>query len=150
MKHNLAALLLALFAAGAAAQTVYKSIMPDGRTVYGEKPAAGAKKVETIETPSAKTGMTAITPEEQARAAESKLRPSVAPAPAGRTQEAQDARLALKNAEAALAAGKEPLPGERTGTVGGGSRLNEAYFARQKSLEDAVVAARKRVEEARQ
>jgi hypothetical protein len=92
--------------------------------------------------------MTAITPEEQARAAESKLRPSVAPAPAGRTQEAQDARLALKNAEAALAAGKEPLPGERTGTVGGGSRLNEAYFARQKSLEDAVAAARKRVEEA--
>jgi hypothetical protein len=147
MTRKLLALLMAFCAANAGAQTVYKSIMPDGSVIYGEKPAAGAKKVDTIETPTAKTGTTTITPEEQARAAESKLRPAVPAAPAGRAQEAQDARLALKNAEAAREAGKEPLPGERTSLAGGGSRLSDAYFARQKSLEDAVAAARKRVEQ---
>jgi hypothetical protein len=148
MTRKLLALFAALCAANAGAQTVYKSIMPDGSVIYGEKPAAGAKKVDTIETPTAKTGTSTITPEEQARAAESRLR-AVAPAvPPGRGQEAQDARLALKNAEAAREAGKEPLPTERLGLAGGGSRLSDAYFARQKSLEDAVAAARKRVEEA--
>lgn len=145
MARILTALLLAFFAAGAGAQTVYKSIMPDGSVIYGEKPAPGAKKTETIETPTAKTGMTAITPEEQARAAEIKQRP-IQPRP-NRTQEAEEARLALRNAEAARDAGKEPLPSERLGNVGGGSRLTEAFFARQKSLEEAVAAARRRVEE---
>jgi hypothetical protein len=140
------ALLLAFFAASAGAQTVYKSIMPDGSVVYGEKPAPGAKKTETIETPTAKTGVTAVTPEEQARAAEMKQRQ--AQSRPSRAQEAEEARVALKNAEAARDAGKEPLAGERVGNVGGGSRLTEGYFARQKSLEDAVAAARKRVEEA--
>ena len=111
-----------------------------------EPESAGAKKVETIETPTAKTGMSAITPEEQARAAE--MRQRQAPPRPNRALEAQDARLALKNAEAARDAGKEPLPGERLGNVGGGSRLSEGYFARQKGLEDAVAAARRRVEEA--
>ena len=147
MKRNLAALILAIFASSAGAQTVYKSIMPDGKIIYGEKPAAGAKKVETMETPPAKTGMTVITPEEQSRAAEGKARPVAPAVPPGRTPEAQDAYVALKNAEAALQAGREPLPGERQGTAGGGTRLTEAYFARQKSLEDAVAAARKRVDE---
>ena len=145
MNGKLAALCFALWTASAGAQTVYKSIMPDGSVVYGEKPAPGASKVDKIETPSGNTGMTTLTPEERARAAEAKQRPTAAP---GRTPDAEEARLALKNAEAALAAGKEPLPGERLGVVGGGSRLTEAYFARQKSLEDAVAAARKRVQEA--
>ncbi len=145
MRHTLGALFIALFAAGAGAQTIYKSIMPDGKVIYGEKPAAGAKKVETIEAPPATTGVTAVTPEERARAAQEPTRP---PVPQARKQDAQDARLALKNAEAAREAGKEPLPGERLGNVGGGSRLSGDYFARQKSLEEAVAAARRRVEEA--
>ena len=93
MKRNLAALILAIFASSAGAQTVYKSIMPDGRIIYGEKPAEGAKKVETIETPPAKTGTTVITPEEQARAAEGKQPPFVPPVPPGRTPEGQDDTL---------------------------------------------------------
>jgi hypothetical protein len=147
MARTLTALLLAFFAAGAGAQTVYKSIMPDGSVIYGEKPAPGAKKTETIETPTAKTGMTAITPEEQARAAEMKQRQAQPQPGPNRAQEAAEARLALKSAEAARDSGKEPLPSERLGNVGGGSRLSEAYFARQKSLEEAVAAARRRVEE---
>jgi hypothetical protein len=134
MRYDLAMLILALCTASAGAQTIYKSIMPDGKIVYGEKPATGAKKVETIEAPPAKTGVTAATPQEQARAAE----------PAS---QAEDARIALKNAEAAREAGREPLPDERQGLAGGGSRLTESYFGRQKSLEEAVEAARRRVED---
>jgi hypothetical protein len=62
--------------------------------------------------------------------------------------EARVAQLALQAAEAKRDQGAEPQEGERTGTVGGGSRLNEAYFARQALLEQEVAAARKRYEEA--
>jgi hypothetical protein len=55
----------------------------------------------------------------------------------------------LKNAEAARAAGKEPLPGERVGTAGGASRLSEAYFDRQRKLEADVEKARRELDKAR-
>src|SRR5688500_10010046 len=60
----------ALFATGGttAAQTVYKSTMPDGKVVYGEKPAPGAAKIDKIDPPPAKTGVSGLTPEEKARA----------------------------------------------------------------------------------
>lgn len=127
-----------------AAQTLYKSTMPDGKVIYGESPAPGAKRVDTIEPPPAKTGVTTATDTEKARAAQAAAKASAggsAPGPLA------DARQALQKAEAARDAGKEPLPGERLGTAGGGSRLTEAYFERQKSLEGAVEAARKRVQD---
>jgi hypothetical protein len=64
-------------------------------------------------------------------------------------EDPQEARAkaeeALREAEQALANGKEPLPGERTGNVGGTSRLNEKYWDRQRSLEEAVAEARERL-----
>lgn len=48
----------------------------------------------------------------------------------------------LTSAEAAFSQGRAPLPGERVGNVGGGSRLRPEYFARQKALEGAVEHAR--------
>jgi hypothetical protein len=140
-----------LFGASAALaqQPVYKSTMPDGKIVYGEKPVPGAAKVDTIEPPPAKTGVsTGLTPEEKARAAAlTKQRQQAATAEAAKDQRLTQARNAVTQAEAALAKGKEPLPGERIGLAGGGSRLTEAYFARQKSLEDAVGKARKNLAE---
>ena len=145
MRHSLGALFIALFAAGAGAQTIYKSIMPDGKIVYGEKPAAGAKKEQTIEAPPAPTGVTAVTPEERARAAQEPTRP---PVPQARKQDAQDARLALKNAEAARDAGKEPLPGERLGNVGGGKTGFRGITPHAgETLRRTVEAASRRVEE---
>ena len=126
----------------AAAQPVYKSTMPDGKVIYSEKPVPGARRVDTVEPPPAKTGTTTVTPGEQARAA-AKPPPETAP----QQSPIEEARKQLKQAEAAREAGKEPLAGERQGTAGGTSRLTEAYFVRQKSLELAVEAARKRVEE---
>ena len=43
MKPCLIAIVLALGAFDAGAQTIFKSIMPDGKVVYGEKPAPGAQ-----------------------------------------------------------------------------------------------------------
>lgn len=125
-----------------AAQTLYKSTMPDGKIVYGEAPVPGAKRVDTVEPPPAKTGITSATDAEKARAAQAAAKASAAAQPAFALN---DARQALQKAEAARDAGKEPLPGERLGTAGGGSRLTDAYFERQKSLEVGVDAARKRV-----
>ena len=54
----------------------------------------------------------------------------------------RQAEEAVRKAEAALANGKEPLPGERIGTAGGASRLNDAYWERQKKLKEDLVNAR--------
>lgn len=62
--------------------------------------------------------------------------------------EVRAAGAALKAAEAKREQGEEPQPGERTGTVGGFSRLNDTYFARQQALEQEIAAARKRYEDA--
>ncbi len=57
---------------------------------------------------------------------------------------------ALHDAEARRDQGVEPLPGERQGLAGrpGNSRFSDAYFARQKLLEDEVERARARLDEA--
>ena len=138
-------LALALGGSGAAAQqSIVKSIMPDGKVIYSEKPVPGAAKVETIEGPPPKTGVTGLTPEEKARAEQqSRQRAQAAKAAASGQKNVEEARKRLQEAEAAREKGKEPLPNERLGMAGGGSRLTEAYFARQKSLEEAVEAARK-------
>ena len=141
-------LFVLLGAPHALGQTVYKSTMPDGKIVYSEKPVPGAGRIDKIEPPPAKTGVTGVTPEEKARAEQqAKQRAANAAVAAQGEQRTDDARKQLQQAEAARDAGKEPLPTERVGIAGGGSRLNEAYFARQKALEDAVIAARKRAAE---
>lgn len=139
-------LLLWFGASGAAAQTMYKSTMPDGKVIYGEKPAPGAKKVETITPPPEKPGITIVTPSDKARADEAARKRAAKTEAAHRELEA--ARKQLQEAEAALEAGREPLPGERLGIVGGKSRLTDEYWERQKKLEAAVEAARKRLETA--
>ena len=127
----------------AVGQTLYKSTMPDGKIVYSEKPVPGAKRIDTVEPPPTKAGITTATEGEKARAAQSAAKAGAAP----QHSPLEDARNQLKKAEAAREAGKEPLAGERIGTAGGTSRLTDAYHARQKSLELAVEAARQRVKE---
>lgn len=128
------------------AQALYKSTLPDGSVVYSEKPVPGAVRVEKLAPPPAKTGTVLVTPEEIKRTEEAaKKRAAEA---AAREAALEEARRQLKAAEAARDAGIEPLPGERIGIAGGGSRLSEAYWERQKKLEQAVEAARKRLEEA--
>ena len=63
----------------------------------------------------------------------------------------EDARVecsALKDAEERREQGREPLPGERRGTVAGTSRLTEKYFERQAMLDEELGRARERCEQA--
>ena len=128
------------------AQIIYKSTMPDGSVIYSEKAAPGAKKVEEIVPQTGKTGVGgAATPAEKQQLQDYANQRQQEEA---RRQQIHDAEQAVQNAEAALADGKEPLPGERLGTAGGAAnRLSDAYWERQKSLQDAVAAARKRLAE---
>jgi len=128
----------------AAAQVNYKSTLPDGRVVYGDKPAPGAVRVEEVKGAPSK-GVSVVTPKE---AATLKQREA-----AGVDREAGNARLraaeqALKKAEAAQAAGKEPGEGDRIGTVSGAQRFSDAYWARQKRLAEEYEAARANYERA--
>jgi hypothetical protein len=139
-------MILALLAQPAAAQVLYKSTMPDGRIVYGDKPAPDAVKVEETRPDISKRGIGGATPREQEALRE--LEKSRTQREAAQ-QRVQSADQALRNAEAARAAGKEPLPGERIGTAGGASRLSDSYYDRQRKLDDAVENARRELEAAR-
>ena len=129
----------ALFLHPVAAQTMYKSIMPDGRVVYGDRPEPNAVKVESSKPDTAKTGVQLNSP-----GAERELQKMEAARVRGEATDSQmrEAEEAVRKAEAAIASGKEPLPGERIGTAGGKSRLNDAYWERQKKLREDLVKAR--------
>jgi len=143
----LAAFIAALLAlTPVSAQVVYKSTLPDGRVVYGDKPDPAAVKVEQSTPDTSLRGIGGSTPRE------TEVLQQMEKARVGR--EGADARVQaayrkLQDAEAARAAGKEPLPSERIGTAGGGSRLNESYDARQRQLDEAVERARRDLEQAR-
>ena len=136
----------ALLQQPAAAQTLYKSTMPDGRVVYGDKPAPGAAKVDESRPDTSKKGIGGTTVREQELQKEmEKARQQRE----GKQDKVQQAEQKLRDAEAARAAGKEPLEGERIGIAGGGSRLSDAYVDRQRRLEDAVANARRELDEVR-
>jgi hypothetical protein len=142
-----ALLVLAAVAVPAAAQTVYRYVTPDGRTIFSDQPVPGARLQGTVAPPAPPSGAPAPV--------ESRTPPPAQPAGDTRaqrlreaTQEMEAATQALAQARAQLEAGKEPLPGERTGTAGGGSRLNDAYWARQAANEAAVAKAQARLDAA--
>jgi hypothetical protein len=141
-----AVLVLALAAAPVLGQVIYKSTMPDGGVIYGDAPAPGAVKVESTTVPRS-TGVAPVTPKEQSglEARQQERLNTIETARAA----LQDAEEALKEAQAAREAGREPQEGEHQGTAGGGSRLTESYFERQQALETAVAQAQKRVDAAR-
>jgi hypothetical protein len=120
--------------------------MPDGRVIYGAEPAPGATRVETLKPPAGNTGVQPVAPKDESALQQRELQREQQ---AGRQDEIQRAEQALRDAEAAQAAGKEPLPGERQGTAGGASRLTDEYWKRQQELEASVTKARKRLEEVR-
>jgi hypothetical protein len=141
-------LVLALAAAGAAdAQKIGRYVFPDGRVVYSDQPVPGAKLANEVAPP----------PPPAAPAREGRAPapvPGTDPAAARiqrRTEadaEFRAATEALERARAQLEAGIEPLPGERTGIAKGGSRLNEAYEARQAVNQKAVADAEARLQRA--
>jgi hypothetical protein len=119
-------LLFSALCATAQAQTIYRSVMPDGKIIFGDKPAPGAKeskpmalKPSNISTPGPTSGGGAPSPRQQALE--------------GATGEVSAAQQSLDRARAALEAGREPKPEERIGTKTG-MRTTEAYDQRIKAL----------------
>lgn len=145
---------------GNGATTIYRQVMPDGRIVYSDKVVKGGKLDHTITMPPPLKGNLWTT--------ESGARPVIAPQiertevkkiaslpTAGKKKTLDElsadmirAEMLLEDAEKRQAAGVEPLPGERTGNSSGGSRLNEAYGARQKLLAREVSYAEAAVKKA--
>jgi hypothetical protein len=130
---------------GGGAETIYRQVMPDGRVVYADRALPGARVDHTIkvEQPiegnvwTVESGANPIVPK---RAERTQVK-RVAVSPEAKkmsldeaTAEVIRAEMLLEDAKRQQEAGVEPLPGERTGNVGGGSRLNEAYYERQKLL----------------
>ncbi|MDO8437760.1 MAG: DUF4124 domain-containing protein [Nitrosomonadaceae bacterium] len=130
--------------------TIYKSVMPDGRVIYGEQPQTGARTVEKSVVNVNDTGVQPISREVVEEANQRASRRSQALDEA--SKEVQAAEVDLRAAESEREAGSEPLPGERLGIVGPGigTRLTEEYFQRQQMLEERVENARKRLEKAQQ
>ncbi len=141
---------LALAAANAVdAQKIGRYVFPDGRVVYSDQPVPGAKLVNELAPPPPASASPPPPPRESKAAA-----PGADPG-AERVrrldqadQEVRAATEALERARAQLQAGVEPFPGERTGTATGGSRLNEAYDARQAANQRAVADAEERLQRA--
>lgn len=137
------------------AGTLYKQVDAQGRIVLGDTPHPGWRTLEVIQTPDP-------SPAEEAAAQQSRAEAAQESAAAERAMEQrqvqqdrayaelQAALEAVRQAEAALAVGQEPLPGERLGTRSGFSRLGPEYFQRQQQLEANLQAARQRLEAARQ
>jgi len=135
---------LALAATAAQGQTVYRSVMPDGSIVYGDKPAPGAKEAREISLPPPNIAKPPPAPPKQSAPATAPGQPAAGSA----DDPVRSAERELQKAKAALEAGREPKPGERVGTAGGASRLTDAYFERIKSLENAIAGAQKKLDDA--
>ncbi|GAB3554356.1 hypothetical protein GCM10027343_42300 [Noviherbaspirillum agri] len=144
---------------GDPATKVYRQVTSDGRIVYSDKPIPGAKIDETIVpdpetnvwTP--ETGKPPVVPPRAERTSVSKV-PSI-PAP-GKVRTLGDAdadviraEMMLEDAKKRQEEGVEPLPGERSGLVTGKSRLNEAYWERQRALAQETAEAESMVRKAR-
>ncbi|MCZ7563555.1 MAG: DUF4124 domain-containing protein [Burkholderiales bacterium] len=134
------------------AQKVQKYRTPDGKIVYSDTPVPGARLVDEIAPPpppdpkavEAARAAAQKRSEQADRAAGQRLERR-----AGAQSEAEAAATALEQAKRRLEAGREPLPGERLGTVSGKSRLTDEYFARQRANEAAVAEAQARLDKAR-
>jgi uncharacterized protein DUF4124 len=146
--RNIFAACLLLCAGYAGADEVYKSTMPNGKVIYGPEPAAGAKKVEKITPRTQDSGVRISTPEQKRNLDQREAQQQAQTT--RREAELDELKRGLQSAEAAREAGREPRDGDFIGTARGGTRLNDGYFERQKTLEAAVQDARKRLEAAQQ
>lgn len=137
---SIAAMLLLASAGIAQAQDIKKYVTPDGRTIYSDVPVPGARAVGEIAPPSPVDPAAQNNAEENARndAARARQMERRLAEKAAREARIQAAEARLNSAREALANGKDPLPDERLGIAGGGTRLTEAYYQRQQNNERAV------------
>lgn len=137
--------LVVAFATFAEERILYRSVLPNGRIVYGDVPAENARRTEEIvvepHPPNAQeteAGLRAL-----ALTRDQLLRDSTARiARLGQLEnEVIDTYNELKEAQSRREAGREVREGDRQGR-----RLLAAYSLRQRALEDAVQQAQLRLD----
>ena len=146
LKSMLPALVLAFISGAALAQFLYKSTMPDGKVIYGDAPTPGAVKVEKTKPDTSSKGISGATPKEAEALRKMQTERNAA---GGGTDRVADLQAAVKKLEAEREKAKEPLEGERIGNAGGGSRFTDAYWERQKRLDEGLDTMRKELDKAR-
>jgi len=141
--------LISVFSAGAQAQAMYRSVMPDGKIVFGDKPAPGAKESKALTV--RPTNQSTAEPGSSPKAAGKPSHQQMMEAATGDIKAAQDN---LKRARATLQSNRDPTPDEMVGTVKsgkggtGGMRTTESYDQRIKALEQDVETAQRQLDEA--
>lgn len=139
-------LLFALLCAQVQAQQIFRSVMPDGKIVFGDKPAPGAKESKPVVLRQSNVAQPGPTSGGAPSARQQALE--------GSTNELVNAQQNLERAKQALEIGRNPTPEEQQGTVKsgkggtGGVRTSEAYEQRVKALEQEVTAAQRQLDEA--
>lgn len=154
MRRQLLMACLAAMPAMTLAQSIYKVQMPDGSILFTDTPPADAK---VLEERAAKSSRPPTMPAARTAGATSTrsvqmMQGGPPPGSRGAIEAAsiniQAAERDLAVAKRALETGREPLPGERLGLKGGGSRLSPEYDDRIRALEQAVTEAESKVKRA--
>ena len=141
--------LLTAVASGAAAQTIYKSVMPDGRVVYGSSPAKGASTIESIQPSLPPAGESRAPANQPAESNADRTANSLNARWNAVEKELRESQTALAVAKANAEAGTAPLPGEMVGNADNGFvRPRPEYLQRQQELADKVKEAQARVDAA--
>jgi hypothetical protein len=141
-----------LLTGSAQAQTLYKYIGADGKTVYSDKPPPAGVKYEKLQPSTAPTGVDLRPRGADANVAGQKADEAIKARQAKQAEQEQriaELKRNFDDAVAALEAGKTPVEGERTQNANGTSRLNEDYFSRIAVLQQQVDDARDALEAAR-
>ena len=136
---------------------IYKVQMPDGSVLYSDSVPSGGKVLEEREAKS--TPRVNVVPSQPAgRPTAAATRPSngsdpiMRPPAAAKGAPTVDSIPALERelaiAKRKLELGREPLPGERRGLAGGGSRLTPEYEARIAAMERDVAATEAKLKSA--
>lgn len=154
MRRQILATCLAVTPLVTVAATIYKVQMPDGSVLYSDNVPAGGKVLEERESkdtprvttlPSSPSAGKAASVQPVPRPGQSGIAPgsTVRPPPDVASSERE-----LAVARRKLELGREPLPGERRGLAGGGSRLTPEYESRIAALEREVAAAEAKLKKA--
>ena len=156
-------LILAMCIAGvpliAASQSmIYKVQMPDGSVLFSDSVPSGGKVLEEREAKSTpRVNSLPSQPNKGSSATPTIMtRPATTPgrnaAPDGKMtpppENVGNLERELAVAKRKLELGREPLPGERRGLAGGGSRLTPEYEARIAAMERDVAATEARLKRA--
>jgi hypothetical protein len=152
MRRLLVALCLALPCI-AVGQSIYKVQTSDGSILFTDTPPADSKILEERSAKgSSRPAGSSATAASRPAPSPSRSASSVSTAPTAAldavTQEVAAAETAVQVAKRRLDLGREPLPGERRGLAGGGSRLTEEYEVRIAGLEREVADAEARLQRA--